>query len=293
MIAKLKAPLSRLVKAKLMTTNLDKYNLTCWVYKKHLRGYSGSYWHKHHIKPKSIYPELKDDQDNIVDVPDIVHWALHEWLNEHLKASGNLAYDRLKFADVATFINNTSSYKIDFSKRNEILDFIFNGVKAFVADLNLAEAEFKSKQETLNRMIDSSFIFKGAGFVYKSDLPVPDDLKDFISETCKQRIDVRVYGFSMKSFVWNKNQSVVTLIQKITTAGFKCVRTTNDTIAGKNGYADILEYVDLHAPKMRKPNRAILCLMFFEVYNRFKKYDISEINLADDNIAKIISEIEE
>lgn len=126
-------------------TSYDKYILTCWVYKKHLRGYMGPYWHKHHIKPKSICPDLKDDPDNIVSVPDVVHWALHEWLNEHLKASGNQAYDRMKFADVATFINNTSPYKIDFSKRGEILDFIFKGVMEFAADLKKAAAEFKSK----------------------------------------------------------------------------------------------------------------------------------------------------
>ena len=32
--------------------------------------------------------------------------------------------------------------------------------------------------------------------------------------------------------------------------------------------------------------------MFFEVYNRFKKDDISEINLDDDNIVRIMSEID-
>lgn len=128
--------------------------------------------------------------------------------------------------------------------------------------------------------------------MYKSDLSVPDDLKSFIAETCKQRADVCVYGFRLKSFAWNKNQSVATLIQKIAAAGFRCVRTSNDIIAGKNGYADLLEYVDLRVPKMRKPDRTVLCRMFFEVYNRFKKDDISEINLADDNIARIMSEID-
>lgn len=93
-------------------TAIDKYNLVCGIYKK-ITPYS-NHWHTHHIKPKSIYLELADDYKNLVKVPDVVHWALHERLNEHLKSTDNPAYDRLKHSDVASYINNNSKYKIDF-----------------------------------------------------------------------------------------------------------------------------------------------------------------------------------
>lgn len=272
-------------------TDIDKYNLTCWTYKKCLRGYTGQRWHKHHIKPKSVYPELKDDPDNIVAVPDVVHWALHEWLNKHLKDSANDAYERLKFADVATFINDQSPYKIDFSRRDEILEFIFAEVHKFATDYRNAQNEFSSDTALVEDITRSSFIFRGSGFLFRNDIAIPDDLNSFISETCKQRVDKHDYGFRLKNFEWNKGCDISVLIGRIKDAGFFCFTTSKGKIAAENGYGHLLKYVELRKPKMRRPDRTKLCTMFFEVYNRFKLGDIAEINTTEGNIDFILSEI--
>ena len=50
-------------------TNLEKYKIICKLYKEFFTCERSSYdlpWHTHHIKPKSIYPELEDDRDNKV-----------------------------------------------------------------------------------------------------------------------------------------------------------------------------------------------------------------------------------
>lgn len=272
-------------------TDIDKYNLTVWVYKNCLRSYVGKRWHKHHIRPKSIYPELKDDPENIVAVPDIVHWALHEWLNKHLKDSGNGAYDRLKFADVATFINDYSPYKIDFSRRDEILEFIITEVKKFAVDFKNAQDEFSSDTAALEDNTRGSFIFRGSGFLFRNDMTIPEDLNSFISENCRQRIDKHEYGFRFKNFEWNKGCDVSVLVSRMKNAGFSCFTVSKNRIACKNGYGSLLEYIELRKPKMRKPDRSMLCRMFFEVYNRFKQGNIDEINITKNNIDVILSEI--
>ena len=272
-------------------TDIDKYNLTVWVYKNCLRSYVGQRWHKHHIRPKSIYPEFKDDPENIVAVPDIVHWALHEWLNKHLKDSGNCAYDRLKFADVATFINDCSPYKIDFSRRDEILEFIITEVKRFAVDFKSAQDEFASDTAALEDNTRGSFIFKGSGFLFRDDMKIPGDLDSFISENYKRLIDKHEYGFRFKNFRGNKDCDVSVLISRMKNAGFPCFTVSKNKIGCKNGYGHLLEYTELWKPKMRRPDRTMLCRMFFEVYNRFKQGNIDEINTTDSNIDAILSEI--
>ena len=113
-------------------TNIEWYKLCIWAYSK---VYAYGNVHKHHIKPKCLYPDLANDKKNIIEVPAIVHWALHKLLFEHYSEVGNdEAVNKLKYVDIETFINDgqknyaknhpTSMY--DFSKADEILKLIKN-----------------------------------------------------------------------------------------------------------------------------------------------------------------------
>lgn len=119
-------------------TNLDWYKLIIWTYSK-LNVYGNV--HKHHIKPKCLYPDLAEDEKNMVKVPAIVHWALHKLLFNHYKETNNEeSIDKLKHVDIETFINDgqknyakshsTSLY--DFSKADEIIEFIKDAVHKYV-----------------------------------------------------------------------------------------------------------------------------------------------------------------
>ena len=261
-------------------TDIDKYNLVCGLYKKTFSyglPNSQNRWHTHHIKPKSIYPELADDYNNLVKVPDVVHWALHEWLNEHLKSTGNPAYDRLKHSDVASYINNSSKYKIDFSQRDAILDFIFARVRDYVVSLKTNEENCKRECEELDSVLSRAFVFCGAGVEFLPTLRMPDSLSAYIASTCKERADVYKYGYRLKRFVWSDLPS---LLENIAANGFDAVRTSAGKIAAKHGIEGIA-FKDLHKPYRHRPDKKVLYEMFFAVYARFKADGIPEIDASD------------
>ena len=122
-------------------TDIQKYKLTIWAYQhlyvyddnndarsfeKRLRNMS----HKHHVKPKSLYPRLANDNKNIVEVPAIVHWALHKWLLAYYQQTNNSeAIDKMSKVNLEDFINKqleeiNSDVYFDFSRENDILDEI-------------------------------------------------------------------------------------------------------------------------------------------------------------------------
>lgn len=122
-------------------TDIQKYKLTIWAYQhlyvyddnndarsfeKRLRNMS----HKHHVKPKSLYPRLANDNNNIVRVPAIVHWALHKWLLAYYQQTNNFdAIDKMSKVNLEDFINQQldeikSDVYFDFSRENEMLDKI-------------------------------------------------------------------------------------------------------------------------------------------------------------------------
>lgn len=130
-------------------TNLDWYKLIIWAYSK-LNVYGNV--HKHHIKPKCLYPDLAEDEKNIIKVPAIVHWALHKLLFNHYKETNNEeAMDKLKYVDIETFINDgqknyarshSNTLLYDFSKADEIIEFIKDAVHKYVLSrLDLEDAE--------------------------------------------------------------------------------------------------------------------------------------------------------
>ena len=85
-------------------TNLEKYKLCIWACKK--TAYFKCRTHRHHIRPKCLYPQLADDSRNIVIAPEIAHWALHEWLLDHyVSLEDKEAVQKLEHVDLETFIN--------------------------------------------------------------------------------------------------------------------------------------------------------------------------------------------
>lgn len=66
---------------------------------------SGLHWH--HIKPKSLYPDLANDKENLIKVPAIVHWALHKILLDYYKEINNeVAIKKMSYVNLEDFINN-------------------------------------------------------------------------------------------------------------------------------------------------------------------------------------------
>ena len=102
-------------------TDIQKYKLIVWTYSKIS---DADNIHRHHIKPKCLYPKLAKDHNNIAEVPGIVHWALHKLLLSHYKQCGNTkAVSKLKYVDLETYLNK-GTIKYDFSKSDEIVQFI-------------------------------------------------------------------------------------------------------------------------------------------------------------------------
>lgn len=137
-------------------TSLEQYKLIVWAYR---RAGMQEGVHRHHIKPKCLYPALADDNENIVNVPPIVHWALHKLLLQHYVDTDNHeASEKLKYVDLESFINNyrlesltSKSYGraelFDFSKPDDIIDVIENAVEDFayaVQEKKRAEDEYNA-----------------------------------------------------------------------------------------------------------------------------------------------------
>lgn len=107
---------------------------------------SCSSWHRHHIKPKCLYPELCDDKDNIVSVPPIVHWALHHWLYCYylFETSNSDAVDRLSYSTLEQYINDQlkrrgSDLVFDFNEHDEyhLADEVFALVRNCIIGMSL------------------------------------------------------------------------------------------------------------------------------------------------------------
>lgn len=99
-----------------MMTNLEKYKLCIAMYRE--VGCSEYFGHRHHIKPKSLYPEFANDYYNIVKVPDVVHWALHKWLLRHYEETDNiLGIEKMSHNTLEDFINKS------ITKSGKFLDF--------------------------------------------------------------------------------------------------------------------------------------------------------------------------
>lgn len=99
-------------------TDIQKYKIIVWTYSKIS---DADNVHRHHIKPKCLYPKLAKDTSNIVKVPGIVHWALHKLLLNYYNQCGNTkAVSKLKYVNLETYLNK-GAIKYDFSKSDDIV----------------------------------------------------------------------------------------------------------------------------------------------------------------------------
>ena len=108
----------------------EKYEKIIKLYKhsivKHTKGF-----HTHHIYPKSIWPDAKDEPENLIELPPIVHWYAHKLLNEAFIELGMNEYaNKLSGCcdGIAQFINKgkARAEQIDFSKEQAIIEFLDN-----------------------------------------------------------------------------------------------------------------------------------------------------------------------
>ena len=106
----------------------EKYEKIIKLYKhslvKHPKGF-----HTHHIYPKSIWPDAKDEPENLIELPPIVHWYAHKLLNEAFIELGMNEYaNKLSGCcdGIAQFINKgkARTEQIDFSKEQAIIEFL-------------------------------------------------------------------------------------------------------------------------------------------------------------------------
>lgn len=106
----------------------EKYEKIIKIYKhsvdKHPKGF-----HTHHIYPKSIWPDAKDEPENLIELPPIVHWYAHKILNEALIELGMNEYaNKLSGCcdGIAQFINKgkARTEQINFSKEQAIIEFL-------------------------------------------------------------------------------------------------------------------------------------------------------------------------
>ena len=86
-------------------------------------------FHTHHIYPKSIWPDAKDEPENLIELPPIVHWYAHKLLNEAFIELGMNEYaNKLSGCcdGIAQFINKDKARteQIDFSKEQDIIEFL-------------------------------------------------------------------------------------------------------------------------------------------------------------------------
>ena len=86
-------------------------------------------FHTHHIYPKSIWPDAKDEPENLIKLPPIVHWYAHKLLNEAFIELGMNEYaNKLSGCcdGIAQFINKDKARteQIDFSKEQAIIEFL-------------------------------------------------------------------------------------------------------------------------------------------------------------------------
>lgn len=184
-------------------TNLEWYILCIKIFKK-FRVYKNI--HAHHIKPKSIYPELANDYKNLVNVPDVVHWALHIWLLRHYQETNNeVGIEKMSKADVASYINDTlksSHIRINFNDTETLLTYIKQTIEKFLKSKIKYEKKLTSYQiSQMNVVTIFSSSKDGSALKLKcNDDYVKRKLKQFHTKTyVNPRDKYQTEGFEIKT----------------------------------------------------------------------------------------------
>ena len=137
----------------------EKYEKIIKLYKhsivKRPRGF-----HTHHIYPKSIWPDAKNEPENLVELPPIVHWYAHKLLNEAFVELGMNEYAN-KLSDccdgIAQFINKgkARTEQIDFSKEQEIVEFLD---KTLNQEIEMHNSFIRTRNERIKEWKSTVFV---------------------------------------------------------------------------------------------------------------------------------------
>ena len=122
--------------------------------------------HCHHIKPKSLYPDLENNGLNLIKVPAIMHWALHNILLDYYKEINNeVAIKKMSYVNLEDFINKfyenrKKKFNFDFDViRRHIFFEVFKYCQSiidYVRDLQMLENECESIKEIFSKKKNES-----------------------------------------------------------------------------------------------------------------------------------------
>ena len=137
----------------------EKYEKIIKLYK-HSRVKRPIGFHTHHIYPKSIWPDAKNEPENCVELPPIVHWYAHKLLNEAFIELGMNEYaNKLSGCcdGIAQFINKGKSRtkQIDFSKEQKIIEFLDNKLGE-IAEMH--NSFIQKRNELIKEWISTAFV---------------------------------------------------------------------------------------------------------------------------------------
>ena len=160
-------------------TSKEKYEKIISTYRKSVVKYPSGF-HTHHIYPKSIWPELKDNPENMVELPPIVHWYAHKLLNEAFIELGMDEYaNKLSGCcdSIAQFINKGKdrTCQIDFTREKYIIAFLSDGIEQAIAD---HDDFIQKRKDRIAEWKSTAFVcIKGkAGEVFSVQVKRPDKL---------------------------------------------------------------------------------------------------------------------
>lgn len=106
-------------------------------------------FHYHHIKPKSLYPELATRYSNLIPVPPTLHAVLHCFLKTAYKFAGetDIANKFNVAANIIKYANEHSQFRIDNNK--VVLDYNAEIMKPIIKKYYKCETETKHAVEKL------------------------------------------------------------------------------------------------------------------------------------------------
>ena len=134
-----------------MTPHLDEYNRIIDFRKQHPLSLS-EYGEFHHVKPKSLYPALAKDPDNIVRLTASEHFLCHYHLWKHYKEE---LKDTKKSRSMAYAFFNMKRTVLKSNELN-ILATLYESSRKQLAQLSALKTgnkrAYKSKSKTVSKM---------------------------------------------------------------------------------------------------------------------------------------------
>lgn len=159
--------------------------------------YSGTYSEKHHIRPKCLFPESRDDEANIVRLLPQEHFLAHYHLWKHYRTTGNRKAEHLMCCAIMSMRKNLSNrrlslFDIDVNldscareyeearsrmselKSKPVLQYSLDGkfLRGFTSSLYAASAiclrDIPSRVKNAMRKTNRGIVFRGFAWTYGS-----------------------------------------------------------------------------------------------------------------------------